>query len=271
MDQDATWYEGRPRPRPHCVRWGPSSSPKMAHPQFSVHVCCGQTSKWNKMPLGREVGLVPGYIVLDGDPAPPVQKRGAQQPPFRSMSIVAKRLDGSFKMSLCTEIGLSPGHTVLDGDPPPPPKRGHSSPHFSADVYCGQTAGWIKMPLGTEIGLGSCHIVLYMETQLPPQERGTAPNFWPMSVANLRPNGCMDQDTTWNVDRRRSRPYCVRCGPWSPHGRAQQPHFSARVYCGQRGRPSRLLLSSCQGLRGSVSPVLTATGLVNGRWRFSTP
>ena len=25
MDQDATWNEGRPRPRPHCVRWGPSS------------------------------------------------------------------------------------------------------------------------------------------------------------------------------------------------------------------------------------------------------
>ena len=25
MDQDATWYEGRPQPRPHCVRWGSSS------------------------------------------------------------------------------------------------------------------------------------------------------------------------------------------------------------------------------------------------------
>jgi len=25
------------------------------------------------------------------------------------------------------------------------------------------------------------------------------------------------------------------------------------------------------GLRASASPVLTATGLVNGRWRFSTP
>jgi len=28
MDQDATWYEGRPWPRPHCVRWGPSSHQK---------------------------------------------------------------------------------------------------------------------------------------------------------------------------------------------------------------------------------------------------
>jgi len=25
MDQDATWYRGRLRPRWHCVRWGPSS------------------------------------------------------------------------------------------------------------------------------------------------------------------------------------------------------------------------------------------------------
>jgi len=25
MYQDATWYGGRPRPRRHCIRWGPSS------------------------------------------------------------------------------------------------------------------------------------------------------------------------------------------------------------------------------------------------------
>jgi len=25
LDQDATWYGGRPRHRRHCVRWGPSS------------------------------------------------------------------------------------------------------------------------------------------------------------------------------------------------------------------------------------------------------
>jgi len=25
MDQDKTWHAGRPRPWPHCVRWGPSS------------------------------------------------------------------------------------------------------------------------------------------------------------------------------------------------------------------------------------------------------
>jgi len=39
------------------------------------------------MPLGKEVGLGPGHIVLHGDPAPPQQPL----PTFWPMSIVAKR------------------------------------------------------------------------------------------------------------------------------------------------------------------------------------
>jgi len=32
-DRDETWHAGRPRPWPHCVRWGPSSPhPKGAQP-----------------------------------------------------------------------------------------------------------------------------------------------------------------------------------------------------------------------------------------------
>ena len=30
-------------------------------------------------------------------------------------------------------------------------------------------------------------------------------------------------------------------------------------------------ITNYHGLRGSASPVLTATGFVNGRWQFSTP
>jgi len=43
------------------------------------------------MPLGKEVGLGPGHIVLDGDPVG--THRRPQQPlrTFRRMSIVAKR------------------------------------------------------------------------------------------------------------------------------------------------------------------------------------
>jgi len=43
-------------------------------------------------------------------------------------------------------------------------------------------------------------------------------------------------------------------------------------------RPYNTLALPCErvtavyhGLRGSASPVLTATGFVNGRWQFSTP
>jgi len=32
MDRDATWCEGMPPPRPHCVTWGPSSPPKGEQP-----------------------------------------------------------------------------------------------------------------------------------------------------------------------------------------------------------------------------------------------
>ena len=43
------------------------------------------------MPLGTEVGLGPGDIVLDGAQLSPT-KKGARPPNFRPMSIVAKRL-----------------------------------------------------------------------------------------------------------------------------------------------------------------------------------
>jgi len=84
------------------------------------------------MPLGTEVGLGPGDIVLDGDPAPP---------PQFSAHVYCGQTAGWIKMPLGTEVGLGPGDIVLDGDPAPPPQ-------FSAHVYCGQTAGWIKMALG---------------------------------------------------------------------------------------------------------------------------
>jgi len=53
------------------------------------------------MPLGMEVGLGPGHIVVDEDPAP--QPKGAQRPPptFRSMSIVAKRSPSEQLLSSC--------------------------------------------------------------------------------------------------------------------------------------------------------------------------
>jgi len=45
MDQDATWYGGRPRPRPHCVRWGPSSSQK-GHSPPNFGACLLWSNGW---------------------------------------------------------------------------------------------------------------------------------------------------------------------------------------------------------------------------------
>jgi len=94
MDQDATWYGGRPRPGHIVLDGDPATSPpKRGHsPQFSALVCCGQTSGWIKMALGTMVGLISGNIVLDADPSPP--PRGTA-PKFRPMSVVVKWLDGS--------------------------------------------------------------------------------------------------------------------------------------------------------------------------------
>jgi len=53
-------------------------------------VYCGQTAGSIKMPLGTEVGLGPGDIVLDGDPALS-PKMGTAAPTFHPVSIVTKR------------------------------------------------------------------------------------------------------------------------------------------------------------------------------------
>jgi len=64
-------------------------------------------------------------------------------------------------MVLGMEVGLSLGDFVLDGNPAPVPKNGAELPvQFSADFYCGQTAGCIKMPLGMEVGLSPGYFVL---------------------------------------------------------------------------------------------------------------
>ena len=92
MHYDATCYGGRSRPRRLCVRWGPSPLPKNGaepFPQFSAHVYCGQMAAWINMALGMEVGLGPGHIVLDAEPAP-LPLKGGRAPNFRPIVIVTK-------------------------------------------------------------------------------------------------------------------------------------------------------------------------------------
>jgi len=67
---------------------GSQLSPKRGTaPQFLVHVYCGQMAGWMKTPLGTEIYLGPGHIVLDRVSA--LCKRGTAAPSLWPMSIVA--------------------------------------------------------------------------------------------------------------------------------------------------------------------------------------
>jgi len=68
------------------------------------------------MPLGRDVNLAPGDIVLDGDPAPP--KKGTATPLFGPYCV---QTAGWIKMPLGMEVGLGLGPIVPDGNPDPLP------------------------------------------------------------------------------------------------------------------------------------------------------
>ena len=108
MDQDGTWDGGRPQPRRLyvSVRWGPSPLPlKGAQPQFSVHVYCGQRAGWMKTPLGTDVDLGTGHIVLDGDTVRP-RERGIAVPSLFGSCLLWSRspfsATGSLLLSYCS-------------------------------------------------------------------------------------------------------------------------------------------------------------------------
>ena len=91
------------------------------------------------MPLGTELGLDPGDIVLDRGPA--ALKRGTT--PHFSANVYCGQTAGWIKMPLRTVVDLGPGHSVTRG-PAPPSGKGHSTPLFSAHVYYGQTVSHLS-------------------------------------------------------------------------------------------------------------------------------
>jgi len=143
------------------------------------------------MKLGKQIGLGPGNIVLDGNPAPLLQtgfgspKRDSQF----SAHVYCSQTAACIKMLLGTEVGLGPDDIVLDGDPAPLPKKGmEPPPQFSAHVYCDQTAGWMKMALGMDVGLGPGHIVLDGDPAFSPNWGGV-PIFRTTSIVAKRLHG----------------------------------------------------------------------------------
>jgi len=79
------------------------------------------------MPLGTEVGLGQGHIVLHRDPAPH-PKRGTHTQ--FSAKVSNGQTAGWIKIPLGTEIGLGPGHIVSDGEPTPSTEKGTAAPTF---------------------------------------------------------------------------------------------------------------------------------------------
>jgi len=99
MDQDDIWYGGLGRGNLVLDGNPAHSSPT---PEFSAHVCCGQTAGLIRMPLHTEIGLVLGHIVLDGDPVP--QKWGHRAPCKFSTHVCCGQTAGWIKMLLGMEV-----------------------------------------------------------------------------------------------------------------------------------------------------------------------
>ena len=87
------------------------------------------------MPIGTEVGLGPGDIVFDGDPATP-RKDGTPTPTQFLAHVYSGQTAGWMKTPLGTELDLGPGYIVLDRVPALH-ERVTAAPLFSTHVYCG--------------------------------------------------------------------------------------------------------------------------------------
>jgi len=96
-DQDETWQAGRPRPRPHCVRWGPTPPLLKGH---SPPPICGPY-------LLRPNGFMdqdatrhgarprPRQLCVRWGPWSSLPKKGTKPPIFGPCFIVSKQLDRS--------------------------------------------------------------------------------------------------------------------------------------------------------------------------------
>jgi len=121
------------------------------------------------------------------------------------------------------------------------PEKG-TEPPFSANVYCGKTAGCIRIQLGTEVGLGRGHVLLDGDPALP--LKGAHPLFTTMFIVAKR----LDESRYCLVRRKASaKAYCVRGGPVPPKI-GHSPQFSAHVYCGQTAGRIKMPLGTEVGL-----------------------
>ena len=113
----------------------PSPKRGRAPPQFLAHFYCGQTAGCIKMPLVMEVGLSPGDFVSDGDPAIP-EKRAPPCPHPIFGGCLLWPNGGMDEDATWYGSRPRPRPHCITRDPRYP-RKGNSSPLFSAHVYCG--------------------------------------------------------------------------------------------------------------------------------------
>ena len=61
MDEDATWYGSRPRPKPHCVRRGPSSRDQRGTAALPLFCPC---LLWPRSPISTTAELLSQYFCI---------------------------------------------------------------------------------------------------------------------------------------------------------------------------------------------------------------
>jgi len=182
MNQVATWYRERSRPRRHYGRWGPSSpSSEMGTAPLLFCLCLLWPNGWMEQDAaGTEVGLDQATLCYMRTQLP--RGKGHSSPHF-SAHAYCGQMAGWIRIPLGTEVGLGPcllwpngwmdQDTTWYGSRPRP--RRHC-------VRCGPSS--------------------------PPRIGAQQPPVFDPCL--LWPNGWMNQDTTWYRSRPRFRRHCVR-------------------------------------------------------------
>jgi len=128
MDQDSTWYGGRPWSSPHCARWGHSSLPKKgAEPPPIFDPSLLWSNGWMHQDATWYGGRPqPRRLCVRWGPSPLPQK--GRSPTQFSAHVYYGQTAAWIKMPLGTEVGLGLRDIVFDVDPATPRKKGTPTP-----------------------------------------------------------------------------------------------------------------------------------------------
>ena len=223
-DQDETWRAGRPRPWPHCVRWGPSSPPSSTQPPIFGR-CLLWPNGWTDQDATRYEGRPrPRRLSVRWGRSSPSPKR--KRSLRFSAHVYCGQTAGWIKMALGMGVGLgsgTPGHILLDGDPAPQFLAHYILLWRNGCIY--QDTTWYG---GRPQPEPRQHCVRWGFSSQSHKGAQPPPKFRSVSVVAKRLDGSRTQDVTWFGGKPQPRrPDVVLVGSQLPLKGA------AHVYCGQ--------------------------------------